>query len=250
MMLSKATKYLLLKTVFSPSLFQQVIMALPSTRALVLALLVTSAASDPLIHPPSSSRRFLFEDAAAHASAFGHRALRSPPPALNVTYPPPLPQRTADAMAEVAGAFAHSRAAPAPLGECRPAAAADPCAYVLSNPFCDFERVNYLRIHYCVAASYPSPVIAICAAIWIALLFCVLSITADSFFAPAVQNIASWLGMSADVAGATLLALGNGGPDFFTQARERSPGPSLDLLVPSLRHQRHAAYSITAPYRF
>jgi len=37
------------------------------------------------------------------------------------------------------------------------------------------------------------------------------------FFTPALTNVAKWLKMSDDVAGATLLSFGNGSPDVFTQ---------------------------------
>ena len=56
-----------------------------------------------------------------------------------------------------------------------------------------------------------------------------LSMSAEMFFAPAVSNIAAWLRLSDDVAGATLLAFGNGAPDFFTQVAAITHGKSVDL---------------------
>ena len=61
------------------------------------------------------------------------------------------------------------------------------------------------------------------------LVFTALSLSADVFFAPAVANIAAWLRLSDDVAGATLLAFGNGAPDFFTQVAAITHGKSVDL---------------------
>jgi Ca2+/Na+ antiporter len=61
------------------------------------------------------------------------------------------------------------------------------------------------------------------------LVFTALSLSADVFFAPAVSNIAEWLRLSDDVAGATLLAFGNGAPDFFTQVAAITHGKSVDL---------------------
>ncbi len=61
------------------------------------------------------------------------------------------------------------------------------------------------------------------------LVFTALSLSADMFFAPAVANIAEWLRLSDDVAGATLLAFGNGAPDFFTQVAAITHGKSVDL---------------------
>ena len=56
-----------------------------------------------------------------------------------------------------------------------------------------------------------------------------LSMSAELFFAPAVSNIAAWMRLSDDVAGATLLAFGNGAPDFFTQVAAITHGKSVDL---------------------
>ena len=61
------------------------------------------------------------------------------------------------------------------------------------------------------------------------LVFAALTLSADQFFAPAVGNFAAWLRMSDDVAGATLLAFGNGAPDFFTQVAAITHGKSVDL---------------------
>ena len=61
------------------------------------------------------------------------------------------------------------------------------------------------------------------------LVFAALTLSADQFFAPAVGNFAAWLRLSDDVAGATLLAFGNGAPDFFTQVAAITHGKSVDL---------------------
>ena len=61
------------------------------------------------------------------------------------------------------------------------------------------------------------------------LVFAALTLSAERFFAPAVGNFAAWLRMSDDVAGATLLAFGNGAPDFFTQVAAITHGKSVDL---------------------
>jgi hypothetical protein len=59
--------------------------------------------------------------------------------------------------------------------------------------------------------------------------FAALTLSAEQFFAPAVGNFAAWLRLSDDVAGATLLAFGNGAPDFFTQVAAITHGKSVDL---------------------
>ena len=63
------------------------------------------------------------------------------------------------------------------------------------------------------------------------LVFLALVLTADLYFAPAVGNIARWMDLSEDVAGATLLAFGNGAPDFFTQVAAITYGENVDLLL-------------------
>lgn len=49
------------------------------------------------------------------------------------------------------------------------------------------------------------------------LLFQLLLTTAERFFCPSLQLISEYLHLSPAVAGATLLAFGNGAPDLFTQ---------------------------------
>lgn len=44
----------------------------------------------------------------------------------------------------------------------------------------------------------------------------ILGETAEHYFCPSLQQIARFLHLTPDVAGATLLAFGNGAPDFFT----------------------------------
>eukprot|EP00240_Pyramimonas_obovata_P004504 CAMPEP_0118960708 /NCGR_PEP_ID=MMETSP1169-20130426/63775_1 /TAXON_ID=36882 /ORGANISM="Pyramimonas obovata, Strain CCMP722" /LENGTH=366 /DNA_ID=CAMNT_0006908859 /DNA_START=664 /DNA_END=1762 /DNA_ORIENTATION=+ len=52
---------------------------------------------------------------------------------------------------------------------------------------------------------------------------------ADAFFAPAVGIISDRLRLPPDVAGATLLAFGNGAPDFFTQIAAITHSATVDL---------------------
>lgn len=48
-------------------------------------------------------------------------------------------------------------------------------------------------------------------------MFTCLVIAADRFFCPALEVLADYLRIAPNVAGATLLAFGNGAPDLFTQ---------------------------------
>eukprot|EP00448_Togula_jolla_P010846 CAMPEP_0170608096 /NCGR_PEP_ID=MMETSP0224-20130122/21403_1 /TAXON_ID=285029 /ORGANISM="Togula jolla, Strain CCCM 725" /LENGTH=583 /DNA_ID=CAMNT_0010933301 /DNA_START=37 /DNA_END=1788 /DNA_ORIENTATION=+ len=52
--------------------------------------------------------------------------------------------------------------------------------------------------------------------VWLLLLISLLASTADSFFVPQLNRISHDLGLPEDVAGVTLLALGNGMPDVMT----------------------------------
>ena len=109
------------------------------------------------------------------------------------------------------------------------------CAYVQSHPACerDDNLVHYLRLHFCtfgqerVALSRFTQVAAL------ALLCAVLATVAERFFCPALANIARWLELSDDVAGATLLSFGNGAPDVFAQiaalSDARAEGVSLGV---------------------
>ena len=78
---------------------------------------------------------------------------------------------------------------------------------------------DYLSAHYCVVAPAIGAAGSVFAALaWAAVLFHVMSIVASGFFIPALENIAAYLGLPEDVAGATLLAFGNGAPDVFARS--------------------------------
>lgn len=97
--------------------------------------------------------------------------------------------------------------------------AGDRCAYVMNHTkICGEGKgiVPYLRIHYCMLANWPllSNMIMLS---WIFFLLALLKVVADRFFCPALEVIADFFKLPANVAGATLLAFGNGAPDMFTQ---------------------------------
>eukprot|EP00898_Chlorokybus_atmophyticus_P007374 jgi/Chlat1/7638/Chrsp64S07112 len=112
------------------------------------------------------------------------------------------------------------------------------CAYVSEAPECVSRQnfVNYYALYYCGAeAGWPRPLLLLSFIFAACVLFYVLAASADRFFCPALENIASWLRMPQDLAGATLLAIGNGGPDLFSQiaALVQTPVIQLDLAVAS-----------------
>ena len=144
---------------------------------------------------------------AAFAPSPGGAAAGAPPP-------PPLPPLSGRA-----------RKVAALRGGCAPNTAADACRYVRSAPACRSSgRVQYLELHFCRfvpragrlgVLSTLLPLLALC--LWLLALFTCLSVAAERYFAPAVSRLADAARLSDDVSGATLLALGNGAPDFFTQ---------------------------------
>lgn len=53
--------------------------------------------------------------------------------------------------------------------------------------------------------------------LWVAFLFSMLFLGVKHFFVPALEIMSKALHLPDDIAGATLLAFGNGSPDVFTQ---------------------------------
>ena len=95
----------------------------------------------------------------------------------------------------------------------------DRCEYVRTHPACetDDNLVHYLRLHYCTFGPTHQTRSHLTQAILVVLLCSVLANVAEHFFCPALSNVAGWLALPEDVAGATLLSFGNGAPDVFTQ---------------------------------
>lgn len=106
----------------------------------------------------------------------------------------------------------------------------DQCEFV--KQFCQDEddgRIHYLELYYCTLGSAKVAVWFIIIP-WTAFLFMFVGITAGDFFAVNLSSIARTLRLSDTLAGVTLLALGNGGPDIFsTWAAMTSNSPELAI---------------------
>ncbi|GFH29706.1 uncharacterized protein HaLaN_28415, partial [Haematococcus lacustris] len=61
------------------------------------------------------------------------------------------------------------------------------------------------------------PLAALLTLVWIAFLFFIMFTASDRFFCPSLELLSQMLRLSPAVAGATLLAFGNGAPDVFSQ---------------------------------
>lgn len=106
----------------------------------------------------------------------------------------------------------------------------DQCAFVKRH--CQDEDdglISYLQLYYC-SLPHLKGLAWIIILLWTALLFTSIGICAESFFSVNLSFIAKALHMSDTLAGVTLLALGNGGPDLFsTWASMAAGSPELAI---------------------
>jgi len=104
--------------------------------------------------------------------------------------------------------------------ECRALISAkDKCYFVLHTNDCnnaDGLVINYLSLIYCNLTSQMFVGSIIFLGVWKLFLFVGLATSANTFFCPSLQVLARKMSMSDNVAGVTLLALGNGAPDIFS----------------------------------
>lgn len=88
----------------------------------------------------------------------------------------------------------------------------DPC----DVPEAESEALfDYMSFWTC-AQVLPLPAKVVLLVVWLILLISLLASTADNFFVPQLEEMSRRLGLPEDVAGVTLLALGNGMPDVMT----------------------------------
>lgn len=103
----------------------------------------------------------------------------------------------------------------------------DACELVIDACGHGESLFDYYALHYCALgdAQWFSFILQI---LWLFYLFVALGVAAESFFCPALNVISTDLKLSENVAGVTLLALGNGAPDIFSTFTAAIQG-SFDL---------------------
>jgi sodium/potassium/calcium exchanger 6 len=79
----------------------------------------------------------------------------------------------------------------------------------------DDSIINYEAFYHCSSSDW-KPMSLVVLVVYLLYTIMLLASTADNFFVIELQTLASILKLSDDVAGVTLLALGNGAPDIFT----------------------------------
>lgn len=95
---------------------------------------------------------------------------------------------------------------------------ADRCDFVKINLNCqDVDGfINYVSLIYCTFGQELFPLTIIILVGWIILLFIGLAVSADDYFCPSIEVLTQMMRLSQNIAGVTLLALGNGAPDIFS----------------------------------
>ena len=89
------------------------------------------------------------------------------------------------------------------------------CACAIRHDESIDNVVPYLRWYSCNFDCQPSLFFIFCC-MWVLFLFSLIASTADEYMVPNLERLTDMLQLSPNVAGVTLLALGNGAPDFFT----------------------------------
>ncbi|CAK0856210.1 unnamed protein product [Prorocentrum cordatum] len=92
---------------------------------------------------------------------------------------------------------------------------------------------DYSEFYSC-SEILPQPLKMVLLLIWLLLVLSLLATTADLFFVPQLEALSCRLGLSEDVAGVTLLALGNGMPDVMTATSAINKAEDLALSLGEL----------------
>ena len=89
------------------------------------------------------------------------------------------------------------------------------CAQQIREEGLDDSVIPYMVLHTCNLDCVPWFSYGI-ATFWLLFLFGIVASTADGYMVPNLEHLSSTLHLSPNVAGVTILAFGNGAPDFFT----------------------------------
>jgi len=89
---------------------------------------------------------------------------------------------------------------------------------------------NYVTYYYC-SQMFPNAIKAVGMVFWLLTVISLLASTADNFFVPALEKLSEDLGLSEEVAGVTLLALGNGMPDLMTATSSINGANDFGLVM-------------------
>ncbi|CAE7938386.1 Slc8b1 [Symbiodinium sp. KB8] len=103
----------------------------------------------------------------------------------------------------------------------------EPCSAGDSDSQALFDYMSF----YACSELLPSPVKAALLLLWLFLLISLLASTADDYFVPQLEALSHCLGLEEDVAGVTLLALGNGMPDVMTACSSINKANDLPLTM-------------------
>ncbi|KAH7824711.1 Ca2+:Cation Antiporter (CaCA) Family Protein [Monocercomonoides exilis] len=99
------------------------------------------------------------------------------------------------------------------------------CAAVKKNcySFDSMGKVKYLHLRYCTLRNNV-PAFGIISLLMLIAVLSVLLVLSDSFIVPSLLHISSFLGISDELAGITILAIGNATPDLFSQLASANTG--------------------------
>jgi len=94
----------------------------------------------------------------------------------------------------------------------------DRCYFAQHNDNCqDVDGfINYVTILYCTFGKSLFPLAIVIYVLWLVMLFIALAVSADDYFCPSIEIISKVLRLSQNIAGVTIMALGNGAPDIFS----------------------------------
>lgn len=105
------------------------------------------------------------------------------------------------------------------------------CQFVLDN--CDYEYINYYSMHFCLFNSSYLLTIPI-SLVFLVVFFLIISGVSNSFLSPSLTKIVDKLKISQNLAGVTLIALGNGAGDVISSIVASNTNDGIELALGGL----------------